>query len=395
MRVLRAATRTALVLLAATTFAGVVRPATASPVRSVQVLVLPGEPGDEELFRKLAAQGVERVYLRAFQLAGDRRHGDPAGRIPSAKRGTGVYFPSRHLPVVEDRLVADCRAARRAGLSCHAWMTTRKSPVPALLAGGERHLSWQADPISGEPKVMPGVLDLFDPEVARVLTEVFVDLARTGVDGVLLQDDFTFRQGEGFSPAGRRAAARALGRPLTVEGVLERQWHGERWRLRPSAGFRDWAHVKRDRLLELAGRFRAAARQERPGFELSLNLYYETALLPEAALAWMAQDLESAAAADVDRLAVMAYHRQVAEERSLDTLRLGAELQQMADRLRALPPGSAEVLVKVQTKDWSTGEPIPVDELRSVATIFAGMPLALVPCDDVGACGPLLQGLRR
>jgi biofilm PGA synthesis lipoprotein PgaB len=355
---------------------------------AAQVFVVPRRlGGPRELWRALAEAGADLAFVRAFHLKGDRHHEEvPTNEVE------GVYFATEEAPVVEDRLALDCAAARAQGLRCHAWMTTRATPVPALDHARHRDVEW--DFRTGE-YVEVARLDPFDPKVERVLRRLWQDLARAGVDGVLMQDDLMMRQLEGFSPEARRTWRRRTGTDLDPERLVSVRGAGAAARVSYEEAFWEFARPKRDRLLDLAEGLQAAAREINPRFETSLNLYYETVVNPPMGLAWMSQDLDAAAARDFRRLAVMAYHRQIADELAIAGRRELLEgLERMAGRLATVPGSAERVLVKLQSIDWSTREPVPATELAETAAPFRRFTLCLAPADDPELAPRQLRALR-
>lgn len=363
-------------------------PSAAPAIRGVaQVFVIPAvEGGPAAYFRELRAQGFDVAVVRAFHLEGDRSHEGARSEVKA-----GCTFPTAHVPLVADRLASDARAAREAGLEPFAWMTTRATPMPAM--GPERReVAW--DPGTGRFVPKP-TLDLFDEEVVRALEATFADLARAGVDGVLLQDDLMLSHLEGFSDDARAAWEKRHGRPLDPARLYDVSAGGRPPHVRYRPEFWELARFKRDRLLDVAGRLQAAGRAVRPGFRLALNLYYETALNPVMALAWFAQDLEAAAARDVHWLALMAYHRQVADELSLDDTGLAASLRSMGRPL-ASENVRSRLLLKYQSMDWTTREPLDPAELAGAAASLGVAPAAacIAPADDARRAGALLAAVR-
>lgn len=351
-----------------------------------QVFVLPKlTGGTRQHFARLAAAGLDLVVLRAFHAEGDRPHEEA-----TLDAQAGVYFATEHLEVVADRLADDCSAARAAGLRCYGWMTTLDTPAPGLLP---RHGDVEWDFRAGRYRPS-GRLDLFDPAVVALLEDVYRDLARAGVDGVLLQDDLMLRQLEGFSDRARRAWKKETGSELDPLALVEVVGDGTARRVRYREEFWRFARFKRDRLLDLAERLQAAAREVNPRFEMALNLAYEAALNEVGALAWMAQDLEEAARRDFRWLAIMAYHRQVQHELGLagEAEVIGA-LERMAGRLSRVAGAKERVLVKLQTIDWRNRDPVPAAELARVAAPFRGFTIALAPADDAGRVADILAAL--
>ena len=91
----------------------------------------------------------------------------------------------------------------------------------------------------------------------------------------------------------------------------------------------------------------------------------------------------------------MAYHRQIREELSLRSEEeLLLRLREMADRLGELPGADRRVLVKLQTIDWKTREPVPAAELARVAEPFRRFSICLAPADDPARVAALRATLR-
>jgi biofilm PGA synthesis lipoprotein PgaB len=303
-----------------------------------------------------------------------------------------VYFDNDHSPVIEDRLAFDCEAARAQGLRCHAWMSTRLTAVPKLKKDARRDVEW--DFRTRTFKTIDK-LDPFDPKVERVLADLWRSLARAGVDGVLMQDDLMMRQLEGFSDDARKAWKARTGKDLSPESLVTVTGEGKAARVKYEEPFWDFAKLKRDRLLDLAETLQAAAREINPRFETSINLYYETATNPPMGLAWTSQDIEAAAARDFERLAMMAYHRQIEQEMGvMERFELWAGLERMAETLAKVPGADERMLVKLQAIDWKDRAVIPPTELAEAAKPFRRFSLCLAPADDPKQSPVQLRALR-
>ena len=126
-----------------------------------------------KLIQRMADMGANTVFLQAFA--------DP--------KGDGLvhslYFPNRHLPVradIFDRVAWQLRT--RAHVKVFAWMPVLSFGLDAKLP---RVTRW--DPKTGTTAVDPGQyqrLSPFDPQVRRIIGEIYEDVARmTSVDGIL------------------------------------------------------------------------------------------------------------------------------------------------------------------------------------------------------------------
>lgn len=350
----------------------------ARPLRIAQVLLFRGDSlGEVEAnLARLKEAGVDTVFVRVFQNQGDR----PllyAGRTAAA---TGVWFRTDAAPVVADRLTGIAAACRRLGLSLFAWMTTRNCDW--LLSARPDLAEWHYDPETG--KVLPSrSLNIFHPAVRRHLIDLFRDLARYEIDGVLFQDDLVLRAGEGFSPEAIGAYLEAGG-PVVSPDLLfaTPPGSGAGALFSPDsyrAEFWPWAAWKNRRLLDLAEDLMIAAREVHPGLRFALNFYYETVLNPRMALAWYAQSLETAGAYPFDYYSFMSYHRQIAKELSYSPAEALDAIAVLSRQAVAAAGAPEKVIVKIQSLDWDTRKLLPGDEIdRALGAASPGVSLAFV-----------------
>jgi biofilm PGA synthesis lipoprotein PgaB len=339
-----------------------VTPASAAErLRAAQVSYLScrNHPQVAAEFARMRRLGLDTVIVRVFHRPGDRYYGFARPQAPS-----GVYFTTDAAPVVDDVLGSLVTLGHAAGLKVFAWMTTLSTP----LAEGQRWRGRRFDLENG--RVVPcAALDPFRPEVRQRLVELFADLARYDLDGILLQDDLVLRHTEGFSTAALGTCLRDTGRlPNPDELFAERT--------RTAAGavrvrrygpfFEDWARWKNRRLLDLAGTLRRAALAVNGELKFVLNLPYEVLTAPQQGLAWFAQDFSAALKTDFDYLAVMAYHRQMASELAMPVPQAIGRLQHLAAAGAARLVCPARLMVKLQTLDFDDSRALPATEMAQV-----------------------------
>jgi biofilm PGA synthesis lipoprotein PgaB len=351
-----------LMLLAATFVLAAVPPATAAPrIRAAQVSYLPcrNYPEVAAEFARMRRMGLDTVIFRVFQRPGDRYYPfvQPQGE-------SGVYFSTEAAPVVADVLGSITTLAHAAGLKVFAWMTTLSTP----LIEGDAWCGRRYDPASG--RIVPcEALDPFRPEVRQRMATLFEDLARYDIDGVLLQDDLVLRQTEGFSSAALGVCLRDTGRMLSPAQLFPETRKDADGKVRVSRlgeTFYDWARWKNRSLLRLAAEVRAAARQVRPGLPFALNLPYEVLTAPRNGLAWFSQDFSVALGADFEYLAIMAYHRQMAAEKSVSVEDAISEIGTLAVSGVRGTRDPARLLLKLQTRDFVSSRDVDADELRDL-----------------------------
>ena len=363
----------------------------AEKIRAIQILVLEGA-SVEDLRPHLHSwreAGFNTVILRAFHLPGDRPHG-PAGGTPDGS--TGVYFPTKQAPVIEDLLTPFVKLCREEGVRPFAWMVTRRAGFtnPNL----PRDVIF--NPENGQTR--PGdTLDILDIVNHRYLKDLFTDLAATGVDGILLQDDLALRMTEGFTASALdRYFAETGDRVPPCNHLFMIENEGKHY-VKAGPGFDMWTRWKTGNMAALARRLENAVTETNPETVLVMNLMYETLTDPGNGRLWLSQDLEVALETGPSYAAVMLYHRQMQDELGLglaDTFDLVyGSLEKYGGKIN-----QPRFILKFQTRDWLTAEPVPAEDLlAALMTAWNGeWSLALVPPpteEQLRAIGPVLKGM--
>lgn len=303
---------------------------------------------DGELAR-IRKAGFNTLILRVFQNRGDRFHA-----LTGLEKGTdrqGVYFATGRAPVVADLVSIVAPRARAQGLKIYAWITTR-------------HMDWLDRPewrdisyheATGLPAIN-AAHDLFNTGFLDYLLALLADLADSGVDGIILQDDFVILTREGLTPAGldgfRRATGSSAG-PADLFSVRARPQGG--FSVLPGSKlFARWSVYKADHLRALGERIARTCRAVRPDIEVCINVYADTILDPGKGRDWFGQDLEAIIGSTFDRVLLMAYHRQLSHERGFDVTEAIATLTAHSTELQQRL--GHRLIVKLEARDWRTGE---------------------------------------
>ncbi|MBI5886200.1 MAG: tetratricopeptide repeat protein [Deltaproteobacteria bacterium] len=343
-------------------------------LRAVQVMnfVSSDYAGVEEELRSLRVAGVNAIILRVFHNKDDRFY-------PTAVRGAqaGVYFNSANAPVVDDVLGRVLPIARRNGLKVFAWMTTRYADYGME---NDAALACRAyDMTSGAMTPCKG-LDLFNDRAVARLEAIYSDLAAYPVDGVLFQDDLVLRHNEGFGAQMAALFRKETGKTIDPDALYIQD--GDDAQVRYTPLFWEWAAFKNRRLLYVAGRLRQTVRLKRPGARFAINLMYESLTNPAYALAWLSQSFSAAVDKGFDYYSVMAYHKQMDDELGTGPSAVRAMIEKMAVDASVMTADPGKVLIKLQTIDWKTGEPLPPDDVVRLIRKMkgkGGVSIALVP----------------
>jgi len=341
-------------------------------LKAVQVMLFEGRTLDEvdgEL-KGLKSAGVDTVILRVFHNSGDRFY-----RFVSPGDKRGVYFNTTSAPVVDDMLSSVLSSAHSHGLKVFAWMTTRYADYGAE---GDEDLACRGYDIRSRSFVRCKGLDLFNDRAVERLERIYSDLAEYEIDGVLFQDDLVLRHNEGFGARMEVLFKKDTGLGIDPEALYLRT-DG------PSVHYTElfwkWASWKNRRLLDIAGRLKTAVAKKRPDARFAINLMYESVTNAPFALAWLSQDFSEAARRNFDYYSIMAYHRQMGEELKRDPDEIREIIGRMVEDASA-SVGAEKVLIKVQTIDWSSGEPLPDEEVAGILNSVKAkerVSLAVVP----------------
>lgn len=222
----------------------------------------------DQLIQRVADMQVNTVFLQAFA--------DPEGDglVKS------LYFPNRHLPVRADLFNrAAWQLRTRAFVQVYAWMPVLAFDLSSDLPRVQR---WY--PESGTTEQDPDQyerLSPFDPDVRRIIGEIYQDLARhSQIDGVLFHDDAMLTDFEDASPAAL-AAYRDAGLPariplLRADPATLQAWTGFKTR-----ALTDFTNELTRHVQDILG----------PQIKTARNLYAQPVVNPQAE-DWYAQSLD-------------------------------------------------------------------------------------------------------
>ncbi len=339
----------------------------------------------EKRIRELKNAGVNTIILRVFQNKGDRVY-------PFVTDGyeEGVYFKTDYAPVVADLLGKLAEIVHRNGLEIFAWMTTRYANY-----GLESSPGYRCTKYNFETKKMETArgFNLFHPEVLKRLENLFRDLGRNPIDGILFQDDLVLRHDEDFSPEANEAFLKEFGYspdPALFYVDPYKSDSGKYYVRGYTDRFWVWANWKSRWLMSVAKRLMEASREVNPNLQFAINLYFESVLNDLNGVAWFSQTLSGALRNNFDYYAVMAYHRQAMRDRNIEA---GEAIGLMAEAARKTIDGvgdPARVLMKVWILDWKNNGTIrhelaPRKEVEDTLTAILNrgqVSLAFVPYVD-------------
>ncbi|MDR2870333.1 MAG: poly-beta-1,6-N-acetyl-D-glucosamine N-deacetylase PgaB [Deferribacteraceae bacterium] len=328
-----------------------------APLSGVQIFVLSPEYGRDydRFFVDMADKGVDTVFFRVFHNAKDRVHGYADNPCPQG----GVYFATQNACTVSDMLPDVVAAGRRHGVAVYAWMATRS-------------LSFLKTPATMSQSFTPtGFTEgygakIFDGRVRETLKRLMKDIARTGVDGILLQDDYIMKYTEGADRLACNKFTTDTGVACNATSFFDLRANTD-GSLRFGSATPNgqlWYRWKAAQLQNLFAEMRNQTRIINPNMKWALNVYYETPIYPDQGLAWYAQDLKGMWDAGADYIAVMAYQEQIMKEKNLDRGGFLNFISELSAASLDSVNSNARVIFKVQATEFGTGRPVNVQELN-------------------------------
>ena len=330
------------------------------PVNGVQIFVLSQEYARDydKFFRELKAKNVDTVFFRVFHNSSDRVH--TFADNPCTPMGGGVYFNSKVACTVSNMLPEIVEAGKRNGVLVYAWMATRS--LSFLKTQDKMSLSFTPNGYTSGYGA-----NIFNRDVRDAIKRLMMEIADTGVDGILIQDDFImkFSEGADLLSCGRFTADTGIA--CTAENLFDIRYNddGSRRFGNATANGERWYQWKAEQLQDLFKEMKDATRIINPNMKWALNIYYETPVYPHQGLAWYAQDMKGIWEAGADYVAVMTYQDQIMREKQLDR---SGFLQFISDLSRASLRSSlvdkSRVIFKVQATEFGSGNPVQTESLE-------------------------------
>lgn len=276
-----------------------------------------------KLVQRMADMGANTVFLQAFA--------DPAGDgLVHA-----LYFPNRHLPMRADLFDrAAWQLRTRAHVKVFAWMPVLSFALDEKLP---RVTRW--DPATGQTAVDPKQyrrLSPFDPDVRRIIGEIYQDVARlTSVDGILYHDDAVLSDFEDASPQALRTYA-ANGLPGTISAL-----RGD------PATLQRWTRFKSRYLIDFTRELTAKVRAIRgPQVQTARNLFIEPVIDPQSET-WFAQNLDDFLAS-YDWTVPMAMPLMEGQSEK----QAGEWLEALVGKVKQRPGALDRTVFELQARDW-------------------------------------------
>lgn len=303
-------------------------------------------------FKEAKAKGVDTVFFRVFHNEGDRAH----FHMP-LNCSDGVYFQTDSACVVGDILGQVVEAAHENGMKIFAWMASRS--LSFIKTPENMALSFLPEGGTGSGYGA----NIFKPIVREQIINLFKDLAKYDIDGILFQDDFIIKYSEGADDYAASLFEAETGLRCRPETFFTgtKIVGGKQMFTGFKEEFYTWARWKNYHLSGLFNEIRRSVLAINPNILLAANVYYETPIFPQQALAWYSQDLGSLEKAGADYYAVMGYGEQIGAEQKLDIHSTAEFIGKVTSSILSKVDDPARVVIKLQGRKFK-GDRGPVSD---------------------------------
>jgi hypothetical protein len=291
-------------------------------------------------YKKLQETGVSKIIIRVFQDDG--------------KEG-GLFFRNTVFRTIAPRLEEICAEIgspeHGANIDLCAWMITRKF-------NWVNYTNLFDYAYKNGSRILIKKFDLFNPEAIDKIVRIYRELALKKIDCILIQDDFFLRYNEGFSNWGKAAFARAAGSPARESMMLQKN----------TPYNKKWKQVKGEQINKVLALIIKNCREVNPAVKIGMNIYYETPIYIEQGEAWYSHNLREIVKTGIDYIYLMSYQRQIKEELGLVESNNRIMFRRILERAYGICKD--KLIVKLQVRDWGTGERIPIPEVRAYLNII-------------------------
>ena len=316
-------------------------------------------------YTRLANAGISKIIYRVFQ---------------DDEQGGGLYFNNSQFRILKPSLEELIQEFDFKRMDLCAWMIGRQ-------------FKWITNTFLFDYEYENGVrrkipkLDVFNPDAVERINMVFKELASHKIDCILIQDDFTIRYNEGFSRWGTskyRSVTKAVPneQQMMADGTL---YH------------LNWKRIKVKQLTDLLKEVVRNCKMVNSAIKVGMNVYYEAPLNIKNSEDWYSHNLWQLAQTDLDYIYLMSYHRQIKNEMKLRETANRELFKKIVDK--AYEICKEKLIVKIQIRDWQTGDRIPESEINAYLKLVpAGVKRVCftpVTLDDYGYLERIIGEPRR
>lgn len=317
-------------------------------INGAQIFVLDKEYENnlDDFFKKLSDKGINTVFFRVFHNEKDRPHFNSKLKCTS-----GVYYKTDYACVVSDLLPKIIDHAHKHNMKVYGWMATRSLSFLKTKENMSQSLSPDGGNITGYGA------NIFKENVRNTILNLFEDLAKTGVDGILFQDDFILKYNEGSDKYAAKLFEKETGIQVSSKNFFEsiKKQNNKLVFSKYTDYFYIWASWKTVHLANFFKEIKYTVKSINPKIKIAANVYYETPIDDKAAVSWYSQNLEILKKAGADYYAIMGYVEQIQNEKKMDFYEALSYIGRIVKNAIKVMEKENAVIIKLQSKSFKDG----------------------------------------
>ena len=245
-------------------------------------------------FADLSNMGIETVQIGAVQ-----QMGTPLFLFADSRLAQGYYFSAADRPVIDDILSGIAELAHDNRLKIFASLPLRHHPLighNSLFVADE---TWSSVQRQTNPN---SKLDLLNPDSQTFLEDIVDAILSSPIDGLVLQDDFTYRIAEGFSAIAQKRFKTETGRNIRFAELFVpvESRRDSSIEVVAADDFRDVVTWRTRQIKQLLWELIARIRERRADFIVGIEVTPEMIVQEEIALKWYSTSLRYLRDLDVD-----------------------------------------------------------------------------------------------
>lgn len=354
-------------------------------INGAQVFVLDKKYEDnlDLFFKEAKEKGINTVFFRVFHNKDDRSHLNMSLECES-----GVYFETKHACTINDLLKDVVDYAHKNDIKLYAWMATRSLSFLKTENNMSKSLS-----VDGGNEIGYGA-NIFKLNVRNTMLNLFEDLAKYDIDGILFQDDFILKYTEGSDNYAASFFEAETGIKVKKESFFKgiKEYNGKK----VFSGYKDefytWAEWKSKQLALFFNELKEKAKSINPNIKFAANIYYETPIDEKIGLSWYSQKLSYLKSAGADYFAIMGYWEQIGSEQNLNKAQTAAFIGKIAEKAVQATGNAKAVIMKLQSKSFLGKGMLPYNDYKLICNQVkkaGNVSHAVVPVfasDDIYVC---------
>ncbi|MDD3627124.1 MAG: poly-beta-1,6-N-acetyl-D-glucosamine N-deacetylase PgaB [bacterium] len=270
------------------------------------------------------------------------------------------------IPVAAKNTEQIINKCHENGIRIFAWMPTSKIPHIIQKYPDCRVLRYDYEK---KAYVKEEKGSIFVAEFRNSVKKIFEDMGKYNFDGLLFQDDLMLRVSEDYHPEAIKKFQEDFGFIPEPNSLFQRTKGGMSF---TTNVFWYWARWKTKELMKYAIELQNEVKKNNPDIEFIYDAYYDFLENYDYGISWESNDVELALLSGFDRVAIMSYHRQIAEELGITNDGAIDKFKGYTDFLKTKFPDDfkSRIILKVQTRDFNTLERIPNEEINKLMEIY-------------------------